>query len=135
MYGPYVGYSPAGYGFGYQYPMQPYQQPMQPMQPTQQDEIQGVRFVDGLEDAQRCVTPFGSKVLLMDKNSDKFYIKDTDITGVATVSEYEFRKVTNEAQNSDYVTREELEARISQLMNGGASHESTVEQPKQNSGW
>lgn len=135
MYGSYVGYNPAGYGFGYQYPMQPYQQPMQPMQFTQQDEIQGVRFVDGLEDAQKCVTPFGSKVLLMDKNSDRFYIKDTDMTGVATVSEYEFRKVTNEAQNSNYVTREELEARISQLMNGGASHESTVEQSKQTSGW
>lgn len=117
MYGQYMGYPM----YGFQYPMQP----MQPMQPSQSEDIQGVRFVDGLEDAQRCVTPFGSRVLLMDKNSDKFYIKETDTSGVATVSEYEFRKVTKDS-HTDYVTKEELEARISQLL--GGNNESTVQQ-------
>lgn len=126
MYGQYMGYPM----YGFQYPMQP----MQPMQPSQSEDIQGVRFVDGLEDAQRCVTPFGSRVLLMDKNSDKFYIKETDTSGVATVSEYEFRKVTKDS-HTDYVTKEELEARISQLL--GGNNESTVQQQNSSSaaGW
>lgn len=129
MYGQYMGYPM----YGFQYPMQP-MQPMQPLQPSQSDDIQGVRFVDGLEDAQRCVTPFGSRVLLMDKNSDKFYIKETDTSGVATVSEYEFRKVTKDS-HTDYVTKEELEARISQLL--GGNNESTVQQQNSSSaaGW
>lgn len=126
MYGQYMGYPM----YGFQYPMQP----MQPMQTSQSEDIQGVRFVDGLEDAQRCVTPFGSRVLLMDKNSDKFYIKETDTSGVATVSEYEFRKVTKDS-HTDYVTKEELEARISQLL--GGNNESAVQQQNSSSaaGW
>lgn len=126
MYGQYMGYPM----YGFQYPMQP----MQPMQISQSEDIQGVRFVDGLEDAQRCVTPFGSRVLLMDKNSDKFYIKETDTSGVATVSEYEFRKVTKDS-HTDYVTKEELEARISQLL--GGNNESAVQQQNSSSaaGW
>ena len=129
MYGQYMGYPM----YGFQYPMQP-MQPMQLMQPSQSEDIQGIRFVDGLEDAQRCVTPFGSRVLLMDKNSDKFYIKETDTSGVATVSEYEFRKVTKDS-HTDYVTKEELEARISQLL--GGNNESTVQQqdPSAATGW
>lgn len=123
MYGQYMGY-----------PMYGFQYPMQPMQPSQPEDIQGVRFVDGLEDAQRCVTPFGSRVLLMDKNSDKFYIKETDTSGVATVSAYEFRKVTKDS-HTDYVTKEELEARISQLL--GGNNESAVQQQNSSSatGW
>lgn len=132
MYGQYMGYGQMPMMSGYQYPMQP----MQTMQSAQQpDEIQGVRFVDGLEDAKRCVTPFGSKVLLMDKNSDKFYIKETDTTGVATISEFEFRKVTHDQQHSDYVTREELEARISQLMGGGVANESAMGQTGTANNW
>lgn len=129
MYGQYMGY---------QYPMMPgfqYPVPMQPMQNVQSNEIQGIRFVDGLEDAQNCVTLFGTKVLLMDKNSDKFYIKETDTSGVSTVSEYEFRKVTHGQQTADYVTREELEARIAQLTGGGLNNEPTVGQSGSASNW
>lgn len=33
----------------------------------------------------------------MDKEKDRFYLKETDITGVSTVSEFEFKKVEAEA--------------------------------------
>ena len=66
------------------------------MQQSQQG-IQGVRFVSGIEEAKNCTIPLGSKALLMDKEKDRFYLKETDITGVSTVSEFEFKKVEAEA--------------------------------------
>lgn len=72
--------------------------------------IRGTRFVDGLAGAQSCVTPLGSKTLLMDNNSDRFYIKETDMNGVSTISQYAFTKIEEKpAQASDYITREEFE--------------------------
>lgn len=72
-------------------------------------QIQGTRFVDGLAGAQACVTPLGSKTLLMDNNEDKFYIKETDLNGVSTVSQYAFTKIEDRPQTADYITREEFE--------------------------
>lgn len=72
--------------------------------------IQGTRFVDGLAGAQSCVTPLGSKTLLMDNNSDRFYIKETDMNGVSTISQYAFSKIEEKpVQTGDYITREEFE--------------------------
>lgn len=48
-----------------------------PMQQSQQG-IQGVRFVSGIEEAKNCTIPLGSKALLMDKEKDRFYLKDED---------------------------------------------------------
>lgn len=55
-----------------------------PMQQNQQgiQGIQGVRFVNGIEEAKNCTIPLGSKALLMDKEKDRFYLKETDMTGV-----------------------------------------------------
>ena len=83
-------------------------QPQTP--PMQQDQqgIQGVRFVNGIEEAKNCTIPLGSKALRMDKEKDRFYLKETDATGVSTVSEFEFKKVEAEAPQ-EYVTRQEFE--------------------------
>lgn len=72
-------------------------------------QIQGTRFVDGLAGAQACVIPLGSKAILMDSNEDRFYIKETDLNGVSTVSQYAFTKVEAKPEGGDYVTREEFE--------------------------
>lgn len=76
----------------YQYPWQgmtpaPNWQPQTPQVAQGQQVIQGVRFVSGIEEAKNCTIPLGSKALLMDKEKDRFYLKETDVTGVSTVSE------------------------------------------------
>lgn len=86
----------------YQYPWQgmpptPNWQPQTPQVAQGQQGIQGVRFVDGIEEAKNCTVPLGSKALLMDKEKDRFYLKETDMAGVSTVSEFEFKKVEAEA--------------------------------------
>lgn len=80
----------------YQYPWQgmpppPNWQPQTPQVTQGQQGIQGVRFVDGIEEAKNCTVPLGSKALLMDKEKDRFYLKETDMAGVSTVSEFEFK--------------------------------------------
>lgn len=102
------------YGMG-QYPFPwggvtppPNWQPQTPPMQQSQQGIQGVRFVSGIEEAKNCTIPLGSKALLMDKEKDRFYLKETDITGVSTVSEFEFKKVEAEAPQ-EYVTRQEFE--------------------------
>lgn len=74
----------------YQYPWQgmtpmPNWQPQTPQVAQGQQGIQGVRFVSGIEEAKNCTIPLGSKALLMDKEKDRFYLKETDMTGVSTV--------------------------------------------------
>lgn len=73
-------------------------QPQTPQVAQGQQVIQGVRFVSGIEEAKNCTIPLGSKALLMDKEKDRFYLKETDVTGVSTVSEFEFKKVEAEAR-------------------------------------
>ena len=103
----------------YQYPWQgmtpaPNWQPQTPQIAQGQQAIQGVRFVSGIEEAKNCTIPLGSKALLMDKDQDRFYLKETDMTGVSTVSEFEFKKVEAEARQ-EYVTRQEFERLSAQL--------------------
>ena len=108
------------YGIG-QYPFPwggvtppPNWQPQTPPMQQNQQGIQGVRFVNGIEEAKNCTIPLGSKALLMDKEKDRFYLKETDTTGVSTVSEFEFKKVEAEAPQ-EYVTRQEFEQFSAQL--------------------
>lgn len=103
----------------YQYPWQgmtpaPNWQPQTPQVAQGQQVIQGVRFVSGIEEAKNCMIPLGSKALLMDKEKDRFYLKETDVTGVSTVSEFEFKKVEAEARQ-EYITRQEFEQLSAQL--------------------
>lgn len=103
----------------YQYPWQgmtpaPNWQPQTSQVAQGQQVIQGVRFVSGIEEAKNCTIPLGSKALLMDKEKDRFYLKETDVTGVSTVSEFEFKKVEAEAPQ-EYVTRQEFEQFSTQL--------------------
>lgn len=103
----------------YQYPWQgmtpaPNWQPQTPQVAQGQQVIQGVRFVSGIEDAKNCTIPLGSKALLMDEDQDRFYLKETDMAGVSTVSEFEFKKVEAETPK-EYVTRQEFEQFSAQL--------------------
>lgn len=108
---------------GWQYP------PQNVYVPQQSSDIQGVTFVDGLEGARACMVPAGRKALLMDKNTQAFYIKDVDYSGIATMKAYEFREISKvPEQATQYVTRQEFEE-LKALLNGG-DNESTVQSNK-----
>lgn len=126
MYAPYAPYPSNQYPVPWMSipPMSPNWQ--SPVQAGNQD-IQGVRFVDSIEEAKNCTIPFGTKALLMDKNTDRFYIKETDSAGVSTVSEFEFKKV-EAASPQEYVTKQEFEKLSSQLKE---QYESTIQRIEQ----
>lgn len=77
----------------------PYFNPYAPYMPVQNsayppaNQIQGVRFVSNRQEAESCAVPRGTKALLMDSNKDIFYLKETDMNGISTISEYSFKKV------------------------------------------
>lgn len=87
-------------------PYAPYM-PMQNGAYTSANQIQGVRFVSNRQEAENCAVPRGTKALLMDSNKDIFYLKETDMNGISTISEYSFKKV--EPQTADnYITKDEF---------------------------
>ena len=80
---------------------------------TSEPQISGVKFVNNLQEANNCNIPLGTKAIFMDKNQDKFYLKETDFNNFSTVTEYEFKKVDNTPKekktDSGFITREEFE--------------------------
>lgn len=87
-----------------------YGNPYQPVYRNQSPAWQGTRFVSGLSEAQSYPAPPGTKVLLMDSQEDKFYIKENDFNGVSTVSQYRFSKIEEPRERSEnYITREEFD--------------------------
>lgn len=81
----------------------PYQAQMQ--QPQQPNELQ---FVNGRESVDMYPMPPNSKVILMDSNMPRFYLKETDASGMARVATYDFTPA-NEKPVEEYVTRQEFE--------------------------
>ncbi len=87
-----------------------YGNPYQPVYRNQSPVWQGTRFVSGLSEAQSYPATPGTKVLLMDSQEDKFYIKENDFNGVSTVSQYRFSKIEEPREKSEnYITREEFD--------------------------
>lgn len=81
--------------------MNPYAQ--MNMQP--QSDLQ---FVNGRESVDVYPMAPNSKVLLMDSTMPRFYIKQTDASGMATVNAYDFT-AASEKPAEEYVTRAEFE--------------------------
>lgn len=70
-----------------------------------QSELQ---FVNGRESADMYQMPPNSKAILMDSTMARFYLKETDASGMARVTAYDFTPATD-APSPDYVTRAEFE--------------------------
>lgn len=86
-------------------------------QPTQSD----LQFVNGRESVDVYPMAPNSKVLLMDSTMPRFYIKQTDASGMATVTAYDFT-AASEKPAEEYVTRKEFDE-------WKAAHEPVVQQP------
>lgn len=104
------------------YPYQPnyfsgtYQTPTLPQNNTQN----GVNWVQGEAGARSWLTAPNSTVLLMDSESDKFYLKTTDASGMPQpLRVFEYRETTQNAKSganqpqtvnsSNYVTKAEFD--------------------------
>jgi hypothetical protein len=100
-----------------------YQQPMQTVQPAQN----GIQWVQGETGAKAYNVGAGQSVLLMDSESNVFYIKSTDNSGMPLplrIFDYTERTAQNapaspqnaQIDTSLFVTRAELDERLAALI-------------------
>lgn len=118
---PLYGYNP--YQFGQVNPLQPQidrlaNMQAQYQQPQQQNVNQGILWVQGEAGAKSYLVAPNTSVLLLDSESEKFYIKTTDQAGMPTLRTFEYKEVTAGAapapqkqpeinMDDKYVTRQE----------------------------
>lgn len=99
--------------------------------PQTQQQNSGLIWVQGIEAAKSYPVSAGQSVLLMDSESNAFFIKTADASGMPLplrVFDYTERTANNAPKTaqethaeppidlSAYVTRDELESRISEIM-------------------
>lgn len=109
---------------GYPWAPQPYGQPWPQPQAAQQGggQISNVRTVANEAEARQCYCPLGSRMLLMDANEPRFYLKETGMDNVSTVRAYEFHEASDEAhQTSDEPAFEEWRKQYEPLIRQSAA--------------
>lgn len=99
------------------YPFQP-----TPLMPAIQQ--QNIQYVNGKQSAESYQMAANSSVILMDSNLPRFYLKQTDASGLATIRAYDFKEVEEE-KPQEYVTKQEFEKFKANLK--GAKNESANE--------
>lgn len=109
------------------YPQQYNYVPQPQQQPQQQSTNSGLIWVQGESGAKSYLVAPGNTVLLMDSESQKFYIKSADASGMPMplrIFEYAEIKPQNASQKhesssgidmSSYVTKNELEQKLAEL--------------------
>lgn len=101
------------------------QQPMQPMQQQQQPQQQNqssLIWVQGEAGAKSYMVANGNSVLLMDSESQTFYLKSADASGMPSMRVFDYHERASQkpqphaaTPTADYVTREEFNALSSRL--------------------
>ena len=100
----------------------PYQTQFMPQIQMPQQPSQSIQYVNDKKSAEAYQMPPNSSAILMDSNLPRFYMKQTDASGVATIKSYDFKE-TEAEKPTEYVTKAEFE-KFKQSMKG-ARHEST----------
>ena len=128
-----------------QIPQQMQQEQIQPMSQMQQPTQvlnQGILWVQGEAGAKSYLVAPGAKVLLLDSEGSKFYIKSVDQMGMPTMHTYEYKEVfpnqmppvVAEVKETEYATQEEmaeLKKQIEELKQKlEEKHESTIQPVK-----
>ena len=79
-------------------------------QPNRYQPPQDIQFVNGKSSAESFMMPPNSRMILMDSELPRFYLKEVDATGMYRVSVYEFQEIKEiEPVSGDYITRQEFE--------------------------
>lgn len=95
-------------------------------QQYQSQQSGGLTWVQGIEGAKSHFVSPGQSVLLMDSESNSFFIKSADVSGMPLplrIFDYTERTAQQQPQqpiaaasdNDRYITREEFEARIAEI--------------------
>lgn len=94
-------------------------QPMQPVIPQPAQTNDGIVWVQGESGAKSFLVAPNKSVLLMDSESQKFYIKTSDASGMPLplrTFEYTEKKAAVEPEKvQDFVTREEYQSLMSKI--------------------
>lgn len=90
-----------------------------------QAQPQSIQYVNDRASVDSYQLPANSSVILMDSNQARFYVKQTDASGAATVKSYDFKE-TEKEKPKEYVTKEEFESFKANLKKGDR-HESANE--------
>ena len=101
------------------YNFYPFQMGVPQTQPQPQQQIQ---YVNGKQNAETYQMGPSSSVILMDSNLPRFYLKQTDATGSATLKAFDFKEAEDE-KPIEYVTKQEFEKFKANLK--GVKHEPT----------
>ena len=80
-----------------------------------------VKYANGPESARAYAMPPCSSAVLMDSAMDRFYFKETDAAGMATVRAFDFTEAAPEQEA--FVTRDEMEAYVRELVEKAAGGE------------
>lgn len=86
---------------------------MYPFQALPQ-QTQNIQYVNGKQSAESYQMLPNSSVILMDSNKARFYMKQTDASGMATVRAYDFKEAEDD-KPAEYVTKKEFEAYKAQM--------------------
>lgn len=89
--------------------------PTIPQMPQLQQQT--IQYVNGKQSAESYQMPANSSVILMDSNTNKFYLKQTDASGIATIRTYDFRE-SKDDKPAEYVTKSEFEQFKAKLKGG-----------------
>lgn len=120
----YNNYFPYGYP---QYQTQYQQQYQQQYQPQTNQQNSSIIWVQGENAAKSYMIGAGQSVMLMDSDTNVFYIKSADQSGMPLplrIFDYTERtaersadqaQVSSQPVNSDYITRDEFERRIAEI--------------------
>ena len=105
---PYPYYTPSVYGYN--------------PAPAAPAPSSGLIWVQGENGAKSYIVPAGSTVLLMDSETQRFYIKSVDASGMPhPLRIYEYTEVSAKAEPApapEYVTKAELEKALAELRKG-----------------
>ena len=80
-----------------------------------------IPYVNDKQSAEAYQLPASSSIILMDSHMARFYMKQTDASGIATIKAYDFKEAEEE-KPVEYVTKAEFE-KFKANMKGGR-HES-----------
>lgn len=104
-------------------------------QPATQTQLGAINWVQGEAGARSVPVPAGQKALLMDSETNVFYIKSSDTSGMPLpLRIFEYKEVDKVVTNSqddrahDYVTHEELDKILSELKTNKPKEEKKNEQ-------
>lgn len=69
-----------------------------------------IKIVNGRQSAEQYSMYPNSRVLLLDSNTDRFYLKETDAAGMSRIRTFDFKEVIEKPlEEKNYITMEQLE--------------------------